>query len=528
MISLVWAFAVVEIGALGTPQAKAKITGKVLGPDGKPVAGALVSLRTGGGEARSPSTTTDDSGTFTFADLAPGEYFLSAWKGGYVFQSFGGTDGAGSTSSAPIRIERGDEAVTVTIPLHKGGVITGKVTDERGDPVVGATMQVSTKEQAMTLLAGPLRLLQFFTDDRGMYRVYGLPTGKYVVAVDPKGFSLAGGGPDAPVTYYPGVMAKDEAQEVEVTAGSESGEINFKLSSSRKMAKVFGQVVRRSDGSPVTNSAILIFKENDMSTQQMLLLGAEGRYEFKNLPAGNYTIFVSTQEARLAERTVSRVTLASEPVEMMIEVDEAAEIAGQCELEGGRKVDSVQGLTVVAMIEADQLSQYTGRVNPDGSFALARLPSGSYRLVLRAEKSKYYLKRIVYEDIDITDEVLPVESGAKLGGVRVILSDASGTVRGTVLDRTGAAVAGATVSVVPRDPEFRRSARYTRTGLSDHQGSFVIEGIAPGKYRVLAVRDVKRLGKEGVEELLSRPTKEVPIIEVRAKTVEQLRLQVID
>jgi hypothetical protein len=319
-----------------------------------------------------------------------------------------------------------------------------------------------------------------------------------------------------------------EGQEVEVTAGSESGEINFKLSSSRKLAKVFGQVVRRSDGSPLTNSAILIFKENDMSTQQMLLLGAEGRYEFKNLPAGNYTIFVSTQEARLAERTVSRVTLASEPVELMIEVDEAAEIAGQCELEGGRKVDSVQGLTVVAMIEADQLSQYPARVNPDGSFALVQLPSGNYRLVVRAERSKYYLKRIVYEDIDITDEVLPVESGAKLGGVRVILSDASGTVRGTVLDRTGAAVAGATVSVVPRDPEFRRSARYTRTGLSDHQGSFVIEGLAPGKYQVLAVRDPKRSGKEGIEELLSRHSKEFPIIEVRAKTVEQLRLPVVD
>jgi hypothetical protein len=97
-----------------------------------------------------------------------------------------------------------------------------------------------------------------------------------------------------------------------------------------------------------------------------------------------------------------------------------------------------------------------------------------------------------------------------------------------VLDRTGAAVAGATVSVVPRDPEFRRSGRYHRTGLSDHQGSFLIEGIAPGKYHVLAVRDVKRLGKEGVEELLIKPLKEIPIIEVRAKTVEQLRLQVID
>src|SRR5690606_14310779 len=84
----------------------------------------------------------------------------------------------------------------------RGAVIAGTVRLPDGRPAENMAVFVS----GVQMVAGHLRLRltggRSTTDDRGRYRVYGLPAGDYVVQVRPSGF-LAGvpaGTTDAPQT----------------------------------------------------------------------------------------------------------------------------------------------------------------------------------------------------------------------------------------------------------------------------------------------------------------------------------------
>jgi hypothetical protein len=74
------------------------------------------------------------------------------------------------------------------------------------------------------------------TDDRGIYRLYGLPAGRYLISAG------SGGGPgEMPMriggvsitkrTYYPDSTEESQAKAIEVTPGSEAKDIDIRLAS---------------------------------------------------------------------------------------------------------------------------------------------------------------------------------------------------------------------------------------------------------------------------------------------------------
>ena len=155
---------------------------------GKPLGGAQVSLRV---EVRGPATTlrapdlasmtTDEKGRFLFRGLPrSSDYYLNASMWGYFDGGFGKQPSR--AAYAHVSVSDGEWFSKADISLSRPGAIEGTVTDERGDPMVGAMVRTFRR----ILVAGQPHLSAAAlttTDDRGMYRVAGLPPGQYFVAV---------------------------------------------------------------------------------------------------------------------------------------------------------------------------------------------------------------------------------------------------------------------------------------------------------------------------------------------------------
>ena len=156
----------------------------VSGTTGQPV--DRVRLRLSGQGVRGGGTVyTDDDGRFAFLDLEPGAYLLRGSKTGYVDVTYGQRSANAGRAGTPIQVAAGQQIKDLSFVLPPGGVITGMVFDEKNRPSVATEVRVMRWEyddgHRQLSSEGSER-----TDDRGIYRVYGLPPGQYVVSAMPR------------------------------------------------------------------------------------------------------------------------------------------------------------------------------------------------------------------------------------------------------------------------------------------------------------------------------------------------------
>lgn len=312
------------------PTGTASISGTVIVPGtGQPARRARVTLTAAeGGGAR--STSTDDEGRFAFTDLAPGRYTLGASKAGHVGVSYGQTQPG--RPGTPIQLADG-QRFTAALQLPRGGVITGSVADEFGDAAAGTQVRVLryvTQTGRRTLQqagAAP-------TDDRGIYRVFGLQPGEYVVSAVPRnappGFDpsriqagieqlrerlsadpaatgdlgsraaalqalMPAAAPEgasgyAPV-YYPGVLNAAQAAPIQLGVGEERTNVDFQLQR-LALARLEGTVVNAT--APGVQNVQLTLVDAGQTVpgvgNQSTRADPEGRFRFANVPPGNYRL----------------------------------------------------------------------------------------------------------------------------------------------------------------------------------------------------------------------------------------------
>src|SRR5580765_6201299 len=172
------------------PTGTATLSGVVLNDvTGEPVRRAIVALSSSDNRLRLTAVT-EDNGAFAFTDLADGRYALGATKPGFVGVSYGAKRPQRPGTS--IALAAAQRRTGVTIRLPPGGVITGTVRNRDGEPMPDARIYVlrqsfgyDTGERTLSSIAGvggqsPLGQA---TDDRGMFRVYGLPPDDYFIVV---------------------------------------------------------------------------------------------------------------------------------------------------------------------------------------------------------------------------------------------------------------------------------------------------------------------------------------------------------
>jgi hypothetical protein len=276
---------------------------------------------------------TDARGRFTLPELPAGRYSLSASKGGYVRMSYGAK--RHDRPGTPINLSDGEKMAGLSMRLPRGGVITGTITDETGLPASGVQVRLLQYRMQLgerTLQATPMaNFLGETTDDRGVYRLYGLPAGEYVIAATPRN-SNAGEirastdaeiraalaaiqqpaapsqpgqplpPPKEPVTvgfapiYFPGSVTLNGAATITLAPGEERGGVDFPLQVVRT-AKIQGQVVVPAGISPqsVTLTMLPMGPQVGPGILGSTFLnrvtpGADGTFTYSAVPPGQYTI----------------------------------------------------------------------------------------------------------------------------------------------------------------------------------------------------------------------------------------------
>ncbi|HUQ01429.1 MAG TPA: carboxypeptidase regulatory-like domain-containing protein [Kofleriaceae bacterium] len=166
------------------------ISGTVVDTDGKPVRNARARVANdgwswGGGEGR-----TGDDGMFTIEGVRPGERRVVATRGWWNEMRKPGTSDD-DVQGERVTVAAGKTATVKLVVEARNGVITGSVTDEKGEPVVDAWVLASRESDAAGSLAGSAARdtrWSWGRDDRpvitgvdGTFKVTELTPGTYAV-----------------------------------------------------------------------------------------------------------------------------------------------------------------------------------------------------------------------------------------------------------------------------------------------------------------------------------------------------------
>jgi protocatechuate 3,4-dioxygenase beta subunit len=235
----------------------ASISGRVT-IDGKGVGGITVTATASSSswEKRTAAkTTTDDDGKYQLTGLPAGQFTIMPLAKAFVL----GPSDAHQQPVQSITVADGETITKIDFALIREGVITGRITDTDGHPVIGERVNVVARDtpdtgQPMTMLDGPRNK----TDDRGIYRVYGLSPGNYKVSIGQTAgvanVAIMGmGGSQYAKTFYPGVAEEAKATILEINEGTEVSNIDIMARKSGRGFSVSGRVVDADSGQPVPN-----------------------------------------------------------------------------------------------------------------------------------------------------------------------------------------------------------------------------------------------------------------------------------
>jgi hypothetical protein len=200
-----------------TPAPKAYIEGIVLdGLTGQPIADAIVSAS---GQTAT-DLKSDAQGRFS-VDVNSGPAMLSVGKVGYRPARLEGRK-LPNNAGIPIHLEPGQRQAGLVVRMFPQPVVTGKVFDQRGQPMQDAEIQVFTylyNEAGVRVRSNAPGTPR--TNDLGDFRVENLDPGEYFMEIRPASPDLGGtsGAILAPL-FYPGTTDISRAEPISIQPGT--------------------------------------------------------------------------------------------------------------------------------------------------------------------------------------------------------------------------------------------------------------------------------------------------------------------
>ena len=267
------------------------IKGRVVSDDGRPVTNATIMAQAVTGAPAAKPSRVDAEGKFVFEDLPSAAYVVVATAPGYIDQSMS----LGDPSQWPRHLI----GAQLKITMIKGGVITGTVTNAKGEPVVGVPVNASPANELSASMSNLMGLQNVGeTDDRGIYRIYGLMPGQYTVAAGGGGpfgqFSANGFDLDVP-TYYPS-GTRDTAIPVAVRGGDETSGIDIKYRGTEGHS--ISGIATGAVGEGAAAGSVTIFLSHAGTTSILSLAIASAVdqrrvFSFNGVADGEYDLFAS-------------------------------------------------------------------------------------------------------------------------------------------------------------------------------------------------------------------------------------------
>ena len=501
---------------------KGIIRGRVISADtGKPLRRARLYLSTGGGDSRNVSTGT--SGTYEIKDLPPGRYTLRVTRSGYLALTYG--QKRPGEPGRPLELAEAQVMDKIDFVMPRMGVITGRVTDEVGEPVSGAQvwamqMQYYLGRRRLVPAAGGFNTR---TDDAGQYRILGLVPGEYVVMANLRDTWPLDDDPTQVLgytqTYHPGTPNPAEAQRVKVGVGQEVGAIDIGLVPGRA-AKLSG-IAMSSNGAPAAGQTVSISQEITGPTMSSMMgigsakVAGDGSWSASNIPPGEYRVQVRATVGDQEETADTTVVVGDSDIEGITLVTGAGgTLRGvvvtddDTPLAGGPDRLSVRARSVGMDFRARQpnVSAENGRVRQDGTFEF-KGAFGPTMLMVSPLPAGWVIKAIEHDGRDVADATIDVRHGDTIPGIRIVLTNRPTIVRGTIRDgRTQTLTEGTVILFAADSSKWREETRAIRSARPDQNGRFEVRGLPPGEYLAVAldyVRDGQWNDPEFLEALRS-------------------------
>ena len=475
------------------PAKTATISGKVSFKN-KGLAGIVVAARISNASGLDKSryrATTDQSGNYRITNLPTGTFQVAPIAPGLVQEK--------ALFEKSVVIEEGDNVEDVNFSLVRGGVITGKITDADGKPMVEQQISFQAEDQPNAQVRTFASMVM--TDDRGVYRAFGLRPGKYKVFVGQgqDDNRLPGYGPYQQ-TFYPSVTEPAKAIVVEVSEGSEADDIDIVMGRPFTAFKVTGRIIDGESGKPVPNISYGIYASTNGGSSLSSggdISNANGEFRFEGVMPGKYSVFVEPQpNSDMRAEPVPFEVVDHDLTGLVIKTIKAASISGVVIVEGTddpAAVAKIGSLWVHAMSDPaeGQIHQGSaGQVGPDGTFTVRGLSPGvvNFGLGVRNRVNKPLALVRVERDGILQPSGVSVKDGEQLTGVRLIIKMLTATIRGQVKVEDGELPTNVRLSIWLHPlEESRPSFRVMSTNSSpqiDSRGRFLIEGIPAGTYEI--------------------------------------------
>jgi hypothetical protein len=481
--------------ALGT------IRGRVVNESGRPLPNVRVIIgQLGSIAVENTTTNTDREGKFELSGLKPVNYRVFGFLQGYapVLRDL---------DDPHAGIYRGGDTVTIT--LTKGGVITGTVTNQAGEPVVGVNVR-ALMVNSDDSLPFPYNVLGSadHTDDRGVYRIYGLPEGTYVV--------WAGGGAevrytdpfDSDVPTYAPASTRDTAREIMVRAGAETNNVDIQYRGESGHV-ISGTII----GPPGDRSAeVGVFlvsargpqwemrASKDPNGQGFMIDGVDdGSYHIVAIsfrgPAGELMLSPA-REIKVRGADVTGVELTIQPLSsvsgrIVLEETKAPGCTDKQHPVFTETIMSAQSSGVNALLGSLRFLWPTAIGDEQGNITLKNLPSGRYYFTTQHFARDWYLKSLLLttagKPVDAARSWTTLKPGERLNGLTVTLAQGAASLRGQIALSEGESLAGKLhVYLVPAEKEAAEDPlRFYGTAVAE-DGKVGLDHVAPGKYLVLA------------------------------------------
>ena len=445
-----------------------------------------------------PRGTTDHDGFYRIANVAPGSYEVAPSAPAFVI--------ADQRTKAVV-VGEGENVEDINFALVRGGVITGKVTDADGRPVILQHVNLFTAEafaqtgrQQAQRQVFPFSTVQ--TDDRGIYRMYGLRAGRYKVATGRSDETSNQGFSQQRTPYkqifHPDVTDQTKATIIEVTEGSEAKDVDIRLGATLPTFSASGRLVDSEKGLPIPN---LPFSFQRLAGQraefinQPVTSNSQGEFVVEGLVPGRYQVFLiqgmNSSDLRVEPFTFE--VIDQDVNNVVIKLSKGASVSGVVVIETEDKT-ALQKLTQMRLRAyptatvggTGTVGGSSSTVATDGSFRLGGLPGGTIVLQLMGTTGPFDLKGYVISRIERDGVPMPrgieVKDGEQVGGIRVVVAYGNGSIRGVVKPENGSLPSSVQMYVRLAKPGENPFA--LRPSPIDSRGNFLMEGIPPGNYEL--------------------------------------------